>query len=118
MTDETERRAHPGRVHARPTRRRARHESRELIRLNAIRREAAQIRSIISDLERIVNTIGQSIQAELEGAAIRDPSHFGFPITARALVARRGNLEATIAALAERLNEDQQSIEPIGSSTG
>jgi hypothetical protein len=102
-TTQTQRRAHPGRVHARPTRRRAGHDSRELIRLNAIGRETTQIRSIIADLERIVNTIGQSIEAELEGAAIRDPFHFGFPVAARALVARRDNLEATIAALTERL---------------
>jgi hypothetical protein len=105
---ETERRAHAGPVHARRTKHGALHKSRELIELNVIQREAAQIRSMISDLERIVNTIGQSIQAELKGARIRDHSHVGFPMSARALVARRENLEATIAVLAERLTEMEQ----------
>lgn len=107
-TTETERRVHPGRAHPRRANHGARHESRELIKLNASQREATQIRSMISDLECIVNTICRSIEAELEGARILNPSHFGFPMAARALVTRRDNLQATIAALAEHLTKIDQ----------
>jgi hypothetical protein len=39
----------------------------------------------------------------LQSSTTRDPRHFAFPMTARALIARRDNLEATMKALSKEL---------------
>ena len=66
-------------------------------------REAAQIGTMISDLERLVRLLDCDITTEEERVRISDRSDPAYPILARTLAARRDNLRDTIAALEQRL---------------
>jgi septation ring formation regulator EzrA len=66
-------------------------------------REAAQISTMISDLDRLVQLLDCDIATEEERARISDRSDRVYPILARTLAARRDNLRDTIAALEQRL---------------
>jgi hypothetical protein len=66
-------------------------------------REAAQISTMISDLDRLVRLLDCDITTEEERARISDRSDPAYPILARTLAARRNNLRYTIAALEQRL---------------
>ena len=66
-------------------------------------REAAQIRTLIADLDRIVQILNCDIATEEERARVFDLSDAKYPILARTLAARRHNLGETIAALKQRL---------------
>ena len=66
-------------------------------------REAAQISTMISDLDRLVRLLDCDITTEEERAWISDRSEPAYPILARTLAARRDNLRDTIAALEQRL---------------
>jgi hypothetical protein len=59
--------------------------------------------AVLKDLENTAALLDNSIETELQSGPNRDPLHFAFPMTTRALVARRDNLRATIAALSEEL---------------
>jgi hypothetical protein len=65
-------------------------------------REAAQISTMISDLDRLVCLLDCDIATEEERARISDRSNSAYPILARTLAARRDNLRDTIAALEQR----------------
>jgi hypothetical protein len=80
-----------------------REETRKQRQNLANQREAMQIRAMIATLDRSVSNLEAGIDAELQGARVRDPSHFAFPIAAKTMIARRDNLKTTIAALSERL---------------
>ena len=66
-------------------------------------REAAQISTMISDLDRCVRLLDCDIAAEEERSRISDRSNSAYPILARTLAARRDNLRDTIASLEQRL---------------
>lgn len=66
-------------------------------------RETTVIRSMLRDLERTIKLLDDDIAAEEERAQIFDIFNARYPILARALVARRDNMKATVAALAQRL---------------
>jgi hypothetical protein len=66
-------------------------------------REAAQISTMISDLDRCVRLLDCDIVTEEERARISDRSDPAYPILARTLEARRDNLRDTIAALEQHL---------------
>jgi hypothetical protein len=66
-------------------------------------RELAQTRSLVADIDRIVQILDSDIAAEEEEARVFDPSQAEYPILARTLAARRDNLKETIAALERRL---------------
>jgi hypothetical protein len=66
-------------------------------------REAAQISTMISDLDRLVRLLDCDITTEKERARISDRSDPAYPILAGTLAARRDNLRDTIAALEQRL---------------
>jgi len=65
--------------------------------------EAAQTRTLIADLDRIVEIINEAITAEEERAGVFDRFQADYPMHARALAARRDNLTNTIVALEQRL---------------
>ena len=67
------------------------------------RREAAQIRTLISDLDRVVQCLNCDIATEEEHAGVLDRSNVTYPLLAGTLAARRDNLRDTIAALERRL---------------
>ena len=84
-------------------------------RLQAAQKEAERLRTMTSELQRIVTVLEANLEAELERSEIRDPSHYAFPMSARALIARRENLKATIASLLDRLATVEsagRSLEP------
>jgi hypothetical protein len=67
------------------------------------RREAEQIRTMILDLDLIVQTLDCEIAAEELRAKRFDPENTTYPILAKTLTARRDNLIITIAALEKQL---------------
>lgn len=87
----------------------AREERRRLSMLDMARQKRQGTEAMLRDLRHAVRLLDHSIEAELEGSRIRDPSHFAFPMTARTLLARRDNLKATIAALADQLTMFERS---------
>jgi hypothetical protein len=68
-------------------------------------REALQTRSLIADIDRVVQIIDSDIAAEEEKAGIFNQSQAEYPMLARTLTARRDNLKGTIAALEKRLSD-------------
>jgi hypothetical protein len=69
-------------------------------------REAQQTKSLIADLDRIVQIINVDVAAEEERAKVFDTTQPEYPILARALKARRDNLLDTIASLRQRLPKE------------
>ena len=67
-------------------------------------RQAAVIQGMIGDLERTVQILNIDIYAEEERVRVFDRSEPAYPILARTLIARRDNLNVTIAFLAQRLH--------------
>jgi hypothetical protein len=74
-------------------------------------REVAQISAMISDLDRVVRILDSHIATEEERAGVSDPFNGAYPVLARSLTARRGNLKRTIAALEERLASRPDEVE-------
>jgi hypothetical protein len=112
-TTETERRNLPGRVRARSTKRFVQSELRNQKEIENNRTAAARIRSIITALEHAVSSLNGSIDAVLEGSQVRDPSNFAYPLAARAMSARRDNIQSTITVLSAQLAKlnDSRDIE-------
>jgi septation ring formation regulator EzrA len=82
-------------------------------------REAAQTKSLIADLNQIVQIINANIAAEEEQAQAFDQSRPEYPVLARALIARRENLMGTIEALMRRvevINEETCDLTNSGES--
>jgi hypothetical protein len=78
----------------------------------AASREAAQIGTLIADLNRIVEIIDCDIVAEEERAGVSDQSNIPYSMLPSALIARRDNLRDTIAALRLRLETDLSNSVP------
>ena len=74
-------------------------------------REALQTRSLIADIDRVVQILDSDIAAEEEKAVIFDSSQTEYPMLARTLAARRDNLRGTIAALKKRLSDKPGELE-------
>jgi hypothetical protein len=102
-TVETARGSYPGRVPLLSAKRDAQSEVRKQREIEAKKRTAMRLRTVIADFERETANLDVSISSELAFARVRDPSHFAYPISARMMQARRENLKATVAALSERL---------------
>ena len=62
-----------------------------------------QLHALISDLKWRVHLLDADIADEERKAGISDPATLGYPMLAITLRGRRGNLVATIALLASRL---------------
>jgi hypothetical protein len=74
----------------------------------AAQREAGQISTMISDLDRLVRLLDCDIAIQEERAGISDRSDVAYPILARTLRARRDNLRETVTALERRLSKLDQ----------
>jgi hypothetical protein len=72
-------------------------------------REALQTRTLIADINRVVQILDSDIAAEEEQARVFDRSKAEYPMLARALAARRDNLMGTIAALEQRFSKLDQA---------
>src|SRR5262249_51918268 len=86
-------------VHARLTKPWARLELRLQKQIELKRATAAKVRSLIEELERQAAGLDDTLSKVLEGARVRDPSDYAYPIEARTMGARRDNIKSTIAAL-------------------
>jgi hypothetical protein len=64
-----------------------------------------QIRRLIEDLRRIVAILDAGIAEEEAQARILDPTKPDYPFLARALAARKANLESTMASLERRIGD-------------
>ncbi len=64
--------------------------------------EQIRLRGLVADLERAAQDLEAGLATELADAECRDPADIRFPLAARTLVARIGNLRATIAQLQQR----------------
>jgi hypothetical protein len=77
-------------------------------------RDAAQIRTLISDLERIVQFLNCDIATEEKHAGVFDRSDVTYSLLAGMLERRRDNLVDTIAVLEARLAATKAPLfEPI-----
>jgi hypothetical protein len=72
-------------------------------------REAAQTTALITDLNRIVQSLTAEIAEEERKSGISDSTLSEYPMIARAMMNRRNNLQRTIAALEQRLGEFQRA---------
>jgi hypothetical protein len=68
-------------------------------------RTAMKLQALIGDLRWRVQLLDRDIQDEEKRTGISDPSNSAYPILARNLRTRRGNLLATITMLESRLAE-------------
>lgn len=78
-------------------------ERKRLATIDALRRLRQRTEAVLADLKNAATMLDYSIETELQSSPTRDPRHFAFPMTARALITRRDNLRATIAAISEEL---------------
>jgi septation ring formation regulator EzrA len=77
-------------------------------------REATQIRTLISDLDRVVQFLNCDIATEEKHAGVFDRSDVTYPLLASTLAARRDNLKDTIAVFEQRLATIKAPlVEPI-----
>ena len=83
--------------------RRAIEERKRLAIIDALQRLRQRTEAMLMDLKNVASLLDYSIETESQNSPTRDPRHFAFPMTARALIARRDNLRATIAAISEEL---------------
>ena len=93
--------------------RRAIEERKRVAMIEALQRMRQRTEAVLLDLKNAATLLDCSIETELQSSPSRDPRHFAFPMTVRALIARRDNLEATIAALSEELargNQPEHSV--------
>jgi hypothetical protein len=80
---------------------RAIQECKRLATIGALERLRQKTEAVLVDLKNAAALLDGSIEIELQISPTRDPRDF--PMTARALIARRDNLRATIAAISEEL---------------
>ena len=74
------------------------------------RRDVAQIEMMIADFETKQTDLQNQIEAEQERAGIFDVTHFAYPTFAKAAVARRDNIMASINGLQEQLADAQEQL--------
>jgi hypothetical protein len=79
-----------------------------LATIDALHRTRQRIEAVLTGLKNLASLLDCSLEAELQSSPTRDPRHFAFPMTARALIARRDNLGATIEALSKELARGNQ----------
>jgi hypothetical protein len=86
-------------------------ERKRLALIAALRRWRQRTEAVLVRLRNAVTLLDCSIEGELQSSPTRDPHHFAFPMAVRALLARRQNLMATVAALSEELARGRDATE-------
>ena len=72
------------------------------------RQQVNDIEMMIADFRRMANDLDQQIKVEQQTSGISDVNHFAYPTFARAAIARRDNLQASIGDLEKRLERARQ----------
>jgi len=67
-------------------------------------REAMQIGTMLSDLDRTTRLLECDIALQEANARVKNPAYFDYPIAARTMAARRDNLKMTVTVLERRLS--------------
>jgi hypothetical protein len=75
-----------------------------------LKRRIALMDRMISDFERTVARLDLDILAEQERVKIHDPSHFAYPIYAKAAVFRRDNLKRSADELRVQLAKANEAL--------
>jgi hypothetical protein len=88
--------------------RRAIEENKRLAMIDALQRLRQRTEAVLVDLKKAASLLDTSIDIELQNSPTRDPRDVAFPMTARALIARRDNLRATITAISEEMARGHQ----------
>jgi flagellar protein FliJ len=73
------------------------------MRIESGRRQVAQIKAAIADLEQRARALEHEIEIEHERTGIRDPGDIAYSMYAKATIVRRDNLKRSITELKERL---------------
>lgn len=74
------------------------------------RAQIAEIEAMIIDFQRLADDLDQQIDAEQRACGITDVNHFAYPTFARAAIARRDNLKASITELRTRLEQAKEEL--------
>jgi flagellar FliJ protein len=85
------------------------HRIRE-IQTHEFRGEIKQLRSIISDFERLAENLEFEIHDEEQRTKISDPSHFAYSNLAKANIKRRDNLKVSIEQFNAQLTANEQIL--------
>jgi flagellar protein FliJ len=73
--------------------------------------KVADIEAMIADFSRVADELDRQLSYEEQRAGITDPSHFAYPIYAKAARQRRDNLLDSIRALNAKLEEARADLE-------
>jgi len=71
--------------------------------------EALKTSRLIADIRHVVDILNDDIAEEEARSGISDRRKAGYPVRARALIARRDNLESTIASLQQRVGGEREA---------
>ena len=82
-------------------------ESKRLAMIDALQRLRQRTEAVLVDLKNAAALLDASIEVELQNSPTRDPRDVACPMTARALITRRDNLRATIAAISEEMARER-----------
>jgi hypothetical protein len=78
---------------------------RELREGHAARWRMSQIKGMIADLERMVNSLDIEIQAEQLRSGVNNPARVDYPTLATAMIKRRDNAISSMDVLRRKLTE-------------
>lgn len=84
-------------------------ERKRLAMIDALQRLRQRTEGVLADLKNAAALLDRSIEIELRGSPTRDPQDVSFPMSARALIARRDNLRATIAAISREMAQGRHT---------
>jgi flagellar protein FliJ len=73
--------------------------------------KVAEIEAMIADFTRVAEELDKQVRYEEQRAGISDPSHFAYPMFAKAARQRRDNLLASIRDLNAKLAEARENLE-------
>src|SRR3984893_7648125 len=82
------------------------------------RRRVAQIETMIAEFSRMAQELEREIAIEEQRAGISDISHFAYPTYARAVRARRDNLQRSAEELTTQLDEARLFLDEALAGTG
>jgi flagellar export protein FliJ len=74
------------------------------------RRRVVQIETMMADFEKKAVDLENQIQAEQRKAGIDDVTHYAYPTFAKAAIARRDNIKASISELNGQLEEAKDEL--------
>ena len=85
------------------SKKRALEQRKRLAMIDALQRLRQRTEAVLVDLKKAASLLDQSIEIELQNSPTRNPRDVSFPMSARALIARRDNLRATIVAITKEM---------------